>query len=129
MIRRFLYLRLLRAVLVLGALYDLGFSLLMLWAPGIPSRWLEVPLPAEPFWLELTAIFLLMLGFLYAAAAREPRRYSAVILVAIGGRLLGALVLGGAAWSRPELGGLWTVAALDLVLAVATAWFWRAWRR
>jgi len=90
MTQRFLLLRLLRGSLVVGALYDLGFALLMVAAPGIPARLLHLPLPGESFYLWLLAIFLCMLAILYLAAALDPRRQSAVIAVAIGGRFLGA---------------------------------------
>ena len=71
---RFFYLHLLRASLVLGALYDLGFAALMVLAPQVPSRLLSLPLPGERFYLSLLAVLLTMLALLYLVAAEDPRR-------------------------------------------------------
>jgi hypothetical protein len=122
--QRFLFLRLLSLSLFLGALYDLSFAALMVLAPQLPARILGLPLPGEAFYLWLMAIFLLMLAGLYILAAREPRRYSAVILVAIGGRFLGAVAFAVAAYGNPDLSGLYPLAAADLLFAIAHAGFW-----
>lgn len=122
--RRFRLVGLLRASLVIGALYDFGFAALMVFAPEVSERVFGLQLPGEPFYLWLIAVFLLMLGTLYLAAAQDPRRYSAIVVVAIGGRALGALALGLAAWGRPELGGLWPLAGADLAFSLAHAGTW-----
>lgn len=122
--RRFLFLRLLSASLVIGALYDLGFALLMTLAPAATAQLLALPLPGERFYLWLIAVLLIMLAALYLQAAHDPRRYSAVILTAIVGRLAGALAFTIAAWGRPELGGLYPLAAADLLFALAHAALW-----
>ncbi|MDY7096003.1 MAG: hypothetical protein SX243_23760 [Acidobacteriota bacterium] len=122
--QRFLFLRLLSLSLVVGALYDLSFAALMVLAPQLPAKILGLPLPGEAFYLWLMAVFLLMLAGLYILAAREPRRYSAVILVAIGGRFLGAVAFAAAAFGNPDLGGLYPLAAADLLFAIAHAAFW-----
>src|SRR5436305_5435702 len=46
--RRFRFLTLLRASLIAGALYDLAFALLMVFAPELPARSLALPLPPLP---------------------------------------------------------------------------------
>ncbi len=122
--RRFLWLRLLRASLVLGALYDLGFAASMLFVPELPARWFSLPLPGEPFYLWLIAVLLAMLAGLYVAAARDPRRHSAIIVVAILGRAAGALVFALAARERPDLAGLWPLAAGDAGFALFHALSW-----
>jgi hypothetical protein len=122
--RRFLWLRLLRGSLVAGALYDLAFAGLMVAAPDLPAGWLSLPLPGEAFYLGLFAVLLAMLAVLYIAAARDPRRYSAIIFVAITGRAAGGLVLALAAWRRPDLAGLWPLAAADLGFAALHAVSW-----
>ncbi|MCB1056686.1 MAG: hypothetical protein KDD11_14385 [Acidobacteria bacterium] len=122
--RRFLYLRLLTVSLVVGALYDLGFAAAMVLAPELPMRLLHLPLPGESFYLWLIAIFLAMLAALYLMAAEDPRRYSGVIAVAIAGRLAGALAFVIAAWGRPDLAGLYPLAAADLAFGVAHALLW-----
>lgn len=116
--RRFLWLRLLRFSLIAGALYDIGFAVLMALSPELPARWFSLPLPGEAFYLWLTAALLGMLAALYVAAARDPRRYSAIIAVAIAGRLAGALLFAAAAWRRPDLAGLWPLSGADLAFAV-----------
>lgn len=123
---RFRLLALLRGSLVLGALYDLVFALLMVAAPGIPARLLGLPLPPLPegaFYLWVMAVLLTMLAGFYLLAARDTRRYSGNVAVAIGGRLLGGLALGIAAW-RLGLEGLWPLAAADTAFGLAHAVFW-----
>lgn len=122
--RRFLFLRLLRVSLLAGAFYDFVFATLMLAAPELPGRLLGLPLPGEAFYLWLMAIFLYMLGLLYLAAAMKPRRYTAVIAVAVAGRLAGALAFTVAAFSRPDLAGLYPLAAADFLFAAAHLCFW-----
>lgn len=122
--RRFRFLTLLRASLVVGALYDLGFALLMVAAPEVPARLFDLPLPGEPFYLWILAVLLTMLATLYLVAARDTRRYSGIVAVAIGGRLLGGLVFLVAALLRPGLGGLIPLAVADLGLGIAHAAFW-----
>jgi hypothetical protein len=122
--RRFLWLRLLRGGLMAGALYDLGFAALMVAAPELPARFFSLPLPGEAFYSWLIAALLAMLAALYLAAARDPRRYSAIIAVAILGRACGAMLFALAAWRRPDLAGLWPLAGADLGFAVLHAASW-----
>jgi len=71
-----------------------------------------------------------MLAALYLSAARDPRRYSGVIAVAVVGRLLGALAFAAAAYREPALArGLLPLAACDFVLGAAAAGFWAPIRR
>jgi hypothetical protein len=70
------------------------------------------------------ATLLLMLALLYLAAAQDPRRYSAVIAVAIGGRLLGALAFLIAGLRGPDLGGLFPLAAADFAFGAVHAASW-----
>jgi hypothetical protein len=126
--RRFHLLTLLRASLAAGAVYDFGFAVLMIAAPQVPARMLDLPLPPLPegrFYLWILGTLLTMLAALYLAAARDPRRYSAIIGIAIGGRALGALALGLAALTGDGLGGLIPLAVADLTFSVvhAGAWF------
>lgn len=126
--RRFRLLSLLRASLVAGAVYDLGFAVLMAVAPETPARMFNLPLPPLPegaFYLWILATLLAMLAAMYLAAARDPRRYSAIIAVAIAGRLVGALALAAAAMRGPGLNGLLPLAAADFAFGAlhAGAWF------
>jgi hypothetical protein len=125
--RRFHLLTTLRASLAAGALYDFGFAVLMVAAPQVPARWFGLPLPPLPrgaFYLWLLATLLAMLAALYLAAARDPRRYSAIIAVAIGGRALGAAAFAAAALRGPDLGGLLPLAAADLAFSAVHAASW-----
>jgi hypothetical protein len=127
LVRRFRLLSLLRGSLVAGALYDLAFAVLMVAAPQVPARILNLPLPPLPegrFYLWIMATLLLMLATLYLAAAHDPRRYSAIIAVAIAGRALGAAAFAVAALAGPGLGGLVPLAAADLGLSVLHAGSW-----
>lgn len=121
---RFRLLRLLRLSLWLGALYDLGFAACMVAAPGVPAAMLELPLPGEPFYLWIMAVFLVMLAVLYLSAAHDPRRYSAIIVVAIAGRFLGATAFVLAALGHPHLAGLYPLAIADAVFGLLHAVFW-----
>jgi len=125
--RRFRLLTLLRASLVAGAVYDLGFAVLMVAAPEVPARVLDLPLPPLPqgaFYLWILATVLAMLAALYLTAARDPRRYSAIIAVAIAGRTLGAAVLLAAFLRGPDLGGLLPLAAADFAFGAVHAASW-----
>jgi hypothetical protein len=116
------FLTLLRASLLLGALYDTVFAALMVLRPDALATSFALPLPPA-FYLHLTAVLLLMLAAAYVLAARDPRRYSGVVAVAAGGRLLGAVALGLAAL-RPEWSGLALPAAADAAFGIAHAAFW-----
>jgi len=124
---RFRFLSLLRGSLVLGAVYDLGFALLMVAAPGVPARLLHLPLPPLPegaFYLWVLAVVLAMLAALYLLAAHDTRRYSGIVAVAIAGRLLGGLAMAVAALRGPGLEGLYPLAAADTAFGLAHAAFW-----
>jgi len=126
-VRRFRLLGLLRASLLAGAVYDLGFAVLMVAAPQVPARMFNLPLPPLPrgaFYLWILATLLAMLASLYLAAAYDPRRYSAIIAVAIAGRAVGALAFAIAALIGPDLGGLVPLAVSDLTFSVVHAASW-----
>jgi len=108
----------LRATLVFGALYDFVYAALMVLAPDLPERLLH-------FYLGVMAVFLIMLGSLYLFAARDPRRYVGVIVVATLGRLAGATVFVVAALRNPDLWGLYVLAGGDLLIALSHALFFR----
>jgi hypothetical protein len=126
--RRFRFLTLLRASLVLGALWDVAFALLLAFAPEASARVFELPLPPLPegaFYLWVLGVLLLMLAALYVVAARDPRRYSGILAVAIGGRVLGGLVLLLASIGGERgVPGLYPMAAADLAFGISHAAFW-----
>lgn len=120
---RFRLLALLRLSLIVGALYDLAAAAAMVAAPRWLSREFGLPLPGEVFYLWLPAILLAMLAALYLLAARDPRRYSGVIAVAIVGRTAGALAFALLAQAG-GLGGLYPLAVGDGLFAVVHAACW-----
>ena len=126
--RRFRFLTLLRVSLVLGALWDVTFAVLLAFAPEASARLFELPLPPLPegaFYLWVLGVLLLMLAALYVIAARDPRRYSGILAVAIGGRVLGGLVLFFAAIGGVRgVPGLYPMAAADLAFGISHAAFW-----
>jgi hypothetical protein len=124
LVRRALLRRALRAGLLLGALYDLGFAALMLAAPQIPMRMLALPLPGETFYLSVLAVLLAIVACCYLLAAWDPERYTAVIVIAIAGRAAGAIALAASAGGRPELAGLWPLAGADAAFALLHLGTW-----
>jgi hypothetical protein len=100
----------------------------MLLAPELPARLLSLPLPGETFYLDLLAVLLSMLAILYLVAAEDPRRYSAVVLVASIGRCAGAVAFALAARGRPDLAGLWPLSAIDLAFGLVHGLLWRTQR-
>jgi hypothetical protein len=99
----------------------------MVAAPAVPARMFGLPLPPLPrgaFYLWVLATLLTMLAALYLAAAYDPRRYSAIIAVAIGGRTLGALAFALAALLGPDLNGLVPLAVADLAFGAVHAAAW-----
>lgn len=109
--------RFLSWTLVLGAIYDFGFAALMLAAPGTLARAFALPLPEPRFYLDLLAVLLAMLGAAYLITARDPERHRGIVVVAIVGRLAGAIVLGLAAAQTGAHDGLWPPAAGDALFA------------
>ncbi|HEY0782103.1 MAG TPA: hypothetical protein VGE98_06610 [Thermoanaerobaculia bacterium] len=125
--RRFRALALLRASLAAGALYDFAFAVVMVVAPELPARLLALPLPPLPrgrFYLLLFAILLTMLAALYLLAARDTRRYSGVVGVAILGRIAGGIAFFAAAAIGPDLRGLVPLGAADLAFGLVHAALW-----
>jgi hypothetical protein len=122
--RRFRLLTLLRAVLGLGGALHLATAAVLVAAPAALAASLGTAVPEEPVLRWLLAALLAPLAGVYLLAARDPRRYAGAIVVVIGGRALGALALGAGALARPDAGGLWTLAGVDLAFAVAIAAAW-----
>lgn len=122
--RRFRLLGLLRGALALGALVNLGAAVALVAVPRRAGEALGATLPEARTVLWLLAGLLASLALLYLLAARDPRRYSGVVLALIAGRLLGSLALGGGALARPDPGQLWLLAAVELAFAAALAGSW-----
>ncbi|MEM8994748.1 MAG: hypothetical protein AAGF23_08140 [Acidobacteriota bacterium] len=127
--RHAFFLRWLKISLVAGAVYDLIFAVIIVAAPELPEKLLQVRPPGDPFYLWLIAVFLTMLAAFYFYAAYDPRAYSGNIRIAIVGRTAGFIAMCGAAVTDPTLWGLYVLAAGDLLFAVSHAIFWWPIRR
>ena len=74
-----------------GALYDLAFAAAILFFPGPAAALLGLSLPADPVYLQLNGVLLVLLAGLYSLPARAPLRYRGVAWIAVAGRFLGFL--------------------------------------
>ena len=117
------FLGLLRWSLLIGAVYDVVFAMIMVLAPELPARMLDLPMPGSPFYLWVMAVLLAMLAAVYALTAWDPICYRGAIVVAIVGRSLGAFALGAGAITL-GLPGLWPLALADLAFGLAHAIGW-----
>ena len=91
--RRFLALKLLRGALVAGALYDAVLAALFLWWPRSVTALLDLGATGSSAMAALVAVWLAMLAGLGMAAARDTRRYSAIVVALICGRTAAAVIL------------------------------------
>ena len=125
--RRFLALKLLHGALVAGALYDAALAALFLWRPGSAATLLGLGRIASPPMAALAALWLAMLAALGVAAARDFRRYSAIVAALICGRAAAAIILAtGAIVASSPLP--WTVTWMGawnalLAIILAAAWW------
>ncbi len=111
-------------MLGIGAVYDLAFGAAILALTRPAAAILGLRVPSDPVYLYLNGIFLLLLGGLYAAAAREPERYRAVAPISAAGRLLGfAFFLW--AWAQGRPPAFLALGVVDLLLGAATLLAWR----
>ncbi len=124
-----LYLRILRLSLAAGGLYDLALAALLALAPDFASRLLSLPLPNDAFYLGLLVVLLSMVGAVYLLAAYDPMAYAGNVLVAIAGRFAAGVTMVAAAAVRSDLGGLYLLAAVDLLFAAVHAACWWPCRR
>lgn len=102
-----------------GAAYDALFAFLLVVFPAQIAGAFRLPLPGERFYLWLVALFLSSLGAFYILVARNPVGRREFLRLAIAIRLAGAMVIAAATLGRPDLGGLWAIAAGDLLFGAA----------
>lgn len=124
-----IYQRFLRLSLALGAAFDFVLAALLFGAPDLLVKLLALPPPGEDFCLWLLAILLAILGAFYLLAAYDPVAYSGNVAVAIAGRTAAGTALVLAAARRPDLAGLYPLAAADLLFAAIHAVLWWPVRR
>lgn len=102
-----------------GAVYDALFAFLLVVFPAQIAGTFRLPLPGERFYLWLIAVFLLSLGAFYILVARNPAGARDFLRLAIAIRLAGAVVIAAATLGRPDLRGLWAIAAGDLLFGAS----------
>lgn len=127
--RHAFWLRWLKRSLRLGAIYDLVFAGMMVFAPHMATQFLDLRPPEEPYYLWLIAVFLFMLAGIYFLAAYDPEAYRGNVDIAVVGRTLGFVAMAAGAWGRPEMWGLWVLAFGDLFFAAAHFVCWIPVRR
>lgn len=127
---RFRLLVLLRALLLAGAALEVLTAVLLLLFPATLAALTGRPAPDGGVGPQLLAVALLLLAALAWEAARDPRRYSAIVRAAIAGYLLAATVLAFAAARDPlattRLGWIAGGSALLGVSLAATWWALRS---
>jgi hypothetical protein len=104
----------------IAAAYDLVFGLAILGFHRAAGALLQIPPPADPVFLRLNGLLLLLLAGMYTLPAVAPRRYQGVVVVAAAGRLLGAFYLGYVAWQGAPRAFAF-LACGDLIFAVMHA--------
>jgi hypothetical protein len=116
--------RTLGIVLALGAGYDIVFAVAILGLTRPAAAILGLRVPDDPVYLYLNGVLLLVLGGLYAAAARDPERYSVIAPISAGGRTLGFLLFVWA-WLDGRPTTFLALGLLDLALGATTIVAWR----
>ena len=115
-------------LMAIGAVYDLVFAVAILGFTRPAAALLGLAVPADPVYLGLNGVLLVILAGVYALAAVDPRRYAGIPPVAASGRVLGFLFL---AWAwlggRPPV--FLALALADLAIAAATLAYWVRARR
>jgi uncharacterized membrane protein len=81
----------LRAVLIVGAVYDILFGIPILAFPEPLANLLGLALPEQQVYLRLNGLFLLILAGFYLVTAVDPGRRLGFVAVAIAGRAAGAV--------------------------------------
>jgi hypothetical protein len=112
------------AVLAFGAAYDVVFGLGILALTRPLASLLGLTVPADPVYVHLNGVLLLVLGGIYAAAAHEPERYRLIAPISALGRGLGFLFFLWA-WTEGRPPAFLALGVADLVLAAATLYTWR----
>jgi hypothetical protein len=120
--------RMLGRVMGAGALFDGAFALAILGPTRLAASLLGLTVPADPFYLYLNGVLLLLLAGLYALPAVDPKRYHRVAPVSAAGRFLGfALFVWG--WSGGRPAAFLALGAADLGIGGLTLWAWASTRR
>ncbi|MEM7584412.1 MAG: hypothetical protein AAF560_13570 [Acidobacteriota bacterium] len=122
------FLKVQRAALTLGALYDVTVAAGLLLVPAILLEGLRVPPPGEAVYLWLIAALLVALSAVSLLAAYDPMAYVGNVLVAIASRGAAGAALLAAASSSGSLRGFALLGTVNLAFAAAHTVCWRATR-
>jgi hypothetical protein len=106
--------------MALGAAYDAAFAAGILVFTRPAAALLRLDVPADPVYLRLDGVLLLLLAGLYLLPAVDPVRYRGVVAVASAGRFLGFVYLSWA-WLQGRPPAFLGLALLDLAFALAHA--------
>jgi hypothetical protein len=106
--------------MALGAAYDAAFAAAILVVTRRAAALIRLEMPADPVYLRLNGVFLLLLAGLYLLPAVDPVRYRGIVAVASAGRFLGFAYLMGA-WLEGRPAAFLGLALMDLAFAVAHA--------
>ena len=109
--------------LAVGSAYDLAFGVLILAWTQPAAALLGLSVPADPVYLHLNGLLLLLLAGLYGAAAIDPARYRVVAPIAGAGRVLGFVFFLRVFSLGHERAFLW-LGVSDLILGLATLLLW-----
>ena len=110
--------------LAFGAAYDAAFALAILLATKPAAALLGLSVPADPVFLYLNGVLLLLLAGIYAVAARAPARYRAIAPISAMGRGMGfALFVW--AWAGGHPATFLGLGLADLVIGLVTVVLWR----
>lgn len=116
--------RLVGHAMAFGAAFDALFGAAVLFATKPAAALLRLTIPADPVFLYLNGVLLLLLAGVYTAAAREPERYGAVAPVSAAGRTAGfALFVW--AWFGGRPATFLALGAADLAIGGITFVLWR----
>jgi len=110
-------------LLAAGSIYDLVFGVAILGFTRPAASILGLEIPADPVYLYLNGVFLVVLGAVYAAAARAPDRYPLIPPISAGGRILGFLLFAWA-WAGGRPTTFFALGLADLAIAIATLVAW-----
>ncbi len=77
-----------RKILRIGAVYDAGFGVPLLFVPAVLTTAMSLPFPNPgDIWLRLDGIFLIILGLIYWIMSEDPARYLGILGVILIGKI------------------------------------------
>lgn len=79
----------LQKTMILGALYDLLFGLLILLIPAVLAKIINLAMPAQEVYLRLNGLFLIIIGLFYALFWLDDKRFREIVFLAIAARISG----------------------------------------